>query len=359
MRDDPGLSFEDFKKSSYLPSLDGLRAIAVVLVYIVHFSGTQGTFLTGWLGVQVFFVLSGFLITTLLLRENDANGKIDLRAFYMRRAFRIVPVYWLVLAFTVWQTYHQGGEGWDQLKHSLPYYLTFLNEQNPHAPLGITWTLGIEWKFYLVWPLLAFIVARTNAVRTIVAIVVCAVLIKFWNTGWLNPYHYLTMMMGSMLAMLMNSRRGFKLVAPLTRPPVALLVFIAFAVWQTQVVHVWHHLDDAKLADLYGFSVVFLIPSILGPGLPRRLLTSKPFVFVGKRSYALYLTQFIATQAVTGFAPWHGQDFWFVGMSLIAGLFITDVLLRYVEKPCIAYGHQLIERWNNGRAHLGSTISPS
>jgi peptidoglycan/LPS O-acetylase OafA/YrhL len=134
-----------------------MRAIGVILVIFEHCGGKHFKWLSGWLGVHIFFVMSGFLITTLLLREQGKNGRVSLRDFYLRRIFRIFPVYYLILTVTIAQTHALGGESWIQLKHALPYYVTFLNEQHFVAPWKITWTMGIEWKFYLVWPALAFI----------------------------------------------------------------------------------------------------------------------------------------------------------------------------------------------------------
>lgn len=280
-----------------------MRAIAVILVLIVHYGGERGQFLTGWLGVQMFFVLSRFLITTLLLREHDKHGTVSLPHFYLRRIFRIMPVYYLMLTFTVWQTWRLGGESWDQLKVALPYYLTFMNEQTGAAPWKLTWTLGIEWKFYLVWPLLAFFVARGTLTRLAVSAIAAAFLLKFWTVGWLEPYHYSVLLIGAVLAILMHDRRGFAVISQLARPWVSVAVFAGFLFFQTRVSHLEHGLGDAWLANLYGLAVAILLPAVLGSNLPNRLLSSKPMVFIGERSYSMYLTQIMVSQMVTGFAP--------------------------------------------------------
>src|SRR6187551_1792962 len=86
----------DYLAQRRFPGLDGLRAIAASMVVLFHFGGPD--IVQGWIGVHLFFVLSGFLITTLLLREHDRAGRVALVDFYLRRAFRILPVYFLVLA---------------------------------------------------------------------------------------------------------------------------------------------------------------------------------------------------------------------------------------------------------------------
>jgi peptidoglycan/LPS O-acetylase OafA/YrhL len=96
------LSFEECKLSRFFPSPDGLRAIAALLMIFGHYRGAGEQWM-GWLGIQAFFVLSGFLIATLLLRESEATGTVSLGRLYLRRAFRIMPAYGVVLAFVTWQ----------------------------------------------------------------------------------------------------------------------------------------------------------------------------------------------------------------------------------------------------------------
>jgi peptidoglycan/LPS O-acetylase OafA/YrhL len=92
-----GSMLSAFWSENYFPALDGLRALSILLVFFVHIHVSRPE-IRGWIGVHIFFVLSGFLITTLLLREREHYGRISLRGFYVRRFFRIVPIYFLVLA---------------------------------------------------------------------------------------------------------------------------------------------------------------------------------------------------------------------------------------------------------------------
>jgi peptidoglycan/LPS O-acetylase OafA/YrhL len=148
---------------SRLAGLDGLRGIAVAFVVLDH------AHVDGWLwhifsiggtaGVTTFFVLSGFLITSLLLREHDVRSRIDLPAFWGRRALRLLPGLWLWLAVTTlvfWLA------GWSQLgyfvdnlvKPAVLYYADFEVLRRPLGPVQHTWSLAVEEQFYLVWPLL-------------------------------------------------------------------------------------------------------------------------------------------------------------------------------------------------------------
>ena len=144
-----------------LPSLDGLRAVSIVLVLGAHLTGTRYYPVPdSWvfheyaqLGVRIFFVISGFLITSLLLKEREKTGRVDLRGFYRRRFYRIMPVaylYMLTVAITAWGTLPVR-----DIAGAFTYTINF----NTHATwlLGHFWSLANEEQFYLLWPcVLAF-----------------------------------------------------------------------------------------------------------------------------------------------------------------------------------------------------------
>ena len=150
----------------YLPSLDGLRGIAILMVIATHEFLVRDTF--GLIGVDVFFVLSGFLITGLLLEEWDRFGRISLRAFYARRALRLMPaLYVLVIAFVIYcllrhEHWQLRMDLWDALAVSL-YYSNWIRAAVGDLRIDIlrhTWSLAIEEQFYLVWPLIFLAVIR-------------------------------------------------------------------------------------------------------------------------------------------------------------------------------------------------------
>ena len=153
--------FPKFDAARYFPSLDGMRAFCVLLVMFNHVHAVVPKWIVGWLGVDVFFVLSGFLITTLLIREKARSGRISLKAFYTRRFYRIVPVYlFTVLLYAVAVRVTHDVVKTDQFNAALPWLMTFMQEFRPNTTgnvLGHGWTLGIEEKFYVFWPLLLII----------------------------------------------------------------------------------------------------------------------------------------------------------------------------------------------------------
>lgn len=136
------------------PALDGLRGVAILLVFAFHLPFK--TFLAGSYGVVLFFVISGFLITTILLREVDANGRVDFGGFYTRRAQRLLPALGLViighliLQITV---LGQPGEWWGRTWPVLAYVANYAAMAgNNLVHMSHTWSLAIEEHFYLVWP---------------------------------------------------------------------------------------------------------------------------------------------------------------------------------------------------------------
>lgn len=155
----------------YRADLDGMRAVAVLLVIVTHahFPVTNDG---GTTGVTAFFVLSGYLITRLLIVERDTIGRIDLRAFYLRRVLRLGPALLLLIVFVVSIGLWRGWPGdWRVgIVASLLYVGNWVQVAGYQIdPLGHTWTLAIEEQFYLVWPVVMVLASRRWALRLAVA----------------------------------------------------------------------------------------------------------------------------------------------------------------------------------------------
>jgi peptidoglycan/LPS O-acetylase OafA/YrhL len=159
-----------FREAKYFPLLDGLRAISILGVIWHHAGGTHlttGALSRGHHGVSLFFVISGFLITTLLLREKAVAGTISLRKFYLRRALRIFPLYYAVLALYVVMVafVERGSVAGAEFMRNLPFFATYTS--NWFVKLGrertifyFAWSLATEEQFYLVWPWIVFYAGR-------------------------------------------------------------------------------------------------------------------------------------------------------------------------------------------------------
>src|SRR6201993_2227809 len=161
------------KVFGYEPSLDGIRAIAVLLVMVGHLNPVYA----GGLGVDIFFVLSGYLITAILVSEFSADGRISLRKFYARRALRILPaVVLLLVALNIFVTITQPREQartleWDSLG-ALFYIANWLRAFGRDLGiLGHLWSLSIAEQFYFFWPVtLAFLLSRKLSVNPLLII---------------------------------------------------------------------------------------------------------------------------------------------------------------------------------------------
>lgn len=178
-------SLRDVLKRSHLPVLDGLRAVAVGVVIFGHANyPVRG--IPSDLGVSAFFVLSGFLITRLLLREYDATGDVSVKRFYIRRTLRIFPAYYafVLISYAV-DAWH--GHQWDPilLRSALTYTVNYFNAFNHHPTTSVAhaWSLAVEEQFYLLWPLAFIILAAKGRRATITGVAAMALAVVAWRSG--------------------------------------------------------------------------------------------------------------------------------------------------------------------------------
>lgn len=249
-------------------SLDGLRCLAIVAVVWHHGRGVLGSGALagrGFLGVDLFFTISGFLIVTLLLRERDRHGSVSLRAFYGRRALRIFPLYYGVLAATalLFATVKRHGDGAQAFFAELPRCALYLTNWWPSTTmLAITWSLSAEEQFYAVWPPLEKL-TKHRTVPIILALVIAGEVIAFGALdgaygaafggarppAMLREITFTPILLGVLLAHVMHEARGYAAVARVVggraapiASLVALIAFIAIAPddltgWPRLVVH--------------------------------------------------------------------------------------------------------------------------
>ena len=298
-------------------SLDGLRAVSILLVMASHlgllfrhwFPSMKA--LLSWmgnLGVSVFFVISGFLITLLLLKEECQYGDISLKNFYVRRACRILPAYFafLLAMLIVWRL-HFVDLGWGQLVAAA----TFTWNYSPLASgwtLAHCWSLAVEEQFYLLWPLglsgLLFLMGRRYARGIAIMLILLApflrvgtyLLIPEWRgrTGMMLHTRIDVLMFGCLLALIYDDRQFREIRSKLLTPKVIVssLIFL-FAI---------SPMLDVEFKGVYtltlGFSLEGLAIALLVWWCVRsaetkigRILNSRLFVHIGILSYSLYLWQ--------------------------------------------------------------------
>ncbi len=337
----------------YFPALDGLRAVSIALVVLWHATETKYFgWLHGYHGVTIFFVLSGFLITTLLLREEDRHGSVSFRGFYIRRVFRILPLYYLVLAvYTVLiLVVRLQPDRVEAFRHALPYYAFYFSEF-PHyarfrAPFDLSWSLGIEEKFYLLWPALAFGVMRLLRSRLLSAtglLLVTLLLPGDWGaTVFLRPYGLI--LVGCVAAIVMHAPDGYRALQWLGRWQLPLLVGLCAAC--VAVGDPWLPVAYEPLVALG--TVLLLIATLVQPdGWVVRALSWRPLVRIGGVSYGIYLIHQLGLNAMERVIPsswgiWGGALLALTGGAVAVGGAL--LLSRVVEAPLIRLGRRLAAR---------------
>ena len=223
-------------KKHYAPALDGLRAICIIFTILYHMPGCP-SFINGTIGVDIFFALSGWLITWLLLEEQGHRaGGLNLRAFYIRRVFRIMPVYYVtimlyVIATLVLSRMSGDTEKIDNLGVAIGYLLTFNREYAPPGAgtfISHAWTLGIEEKFYLIWPAILFVFARSALKTFAVSAALIVTTVVVFGSHHLVLRGYLGLGFGAALAFWSYYNHGVR--KTFERYPIASLAALALAV---------------------------------------------------------------------------------------------------------------------------------
>ena len=275
-----------------IPSLDGLRTISIGLVLLGHLYGTANYpqnavthFLSGYahLGVQIFFAISGFLITTLLLNERQKTGRIDFYAFYLRRTRRIFPAAFFYIT-VMWIVARPGYLWW-----AYCYMMCYAGQGRPWL-LGHLWSLSVEEQFYLLWPFaLAFGFLRKEKIAFAAMLLAPFARILFWRAGMHDIDEYFPAVADSLVAgCLLAFYRPMLQVKGrwLTRP----LVFLVLAVLTASIP--WM-LPRVRMQILLGGLPPVIIALFIFAAIERRdwLLNNRVTYALGVLSYSLYLWQ--------------------------------------------------------------------
>jgi len=338
--------------------LDGLRALAVLAVVWHHaHHGYEWLPISrnGFLGVDVFFVLSGFLITHLLLKERDDRGSISLVGFYIRRSLRILPVYYLLLAVLAgYFAWAGAGPAAHVFFAELPWHLSFTsNWVQVSSLMFISWSLSTEEQFYLVWPALVVALGRW-AILVAIAFLLFNQMINF---GVLDEW----------LARL-GLAYGSLNILQITFTPIVLGVLLAFALAHQRIRAALERLPAGAMWACAGG--VLWLANVPGDvrGLPRlsfhmattalialvvtqpassvvRALEWRPLVFVGSVSYGVYLFHMLAldmaVRVLKRVVPSGAPPEWvFVGAGALA-IGLAAISFKYFETPLIGLKHRL------------------
>jgi peptidoglycan/LPS O-acetylase OafA/YrhL len=314
------------RNQRYMPGLDGLRAIAVLAVIAFHLD--RNAVPGGQLGVGIFFTLSGYLITDLLLAQLSARGKIKLGSFWLARARRLLPALFVMLAVVVaWVTVFGPSQpdqfrkgvvsaifyvnNWEQIFANSSYFARFAGE----SPLIHLWSLSVEEQFYILWPFMLLVgvklvherplasgVRPRLALATVGLAIVSSILMAALYHPTLDPsrIYYGTdtraegLLFGAALAMVWPSRRLSRRIAPQARNVLdglglVGLVVVGVMIWRTSELSPFLYRGGFVLLSL---ATVLILMPLAHPACRLGVwLGVKPLRWVGARSYGIYLWQ--------------------------------------------------------------------
>lgn len=339
-------------------SLDGLRGVAIIMVLLLH----HKLFNNGWMGVDLFFVLSGFLITGIL--RKDRNKAFFWKRFYIKRSTRILPP--MVLTCLLAYIFTPGAS----LLVILGYLFTLggfidLDKKIFIEPVGPTWSLAIEEHFYLAWPFVIRFMTRKRALVLLLSLLVMVPLLRLAYshpmptadlsvTYFLTPFRVDEMAFGCLLALLTEDPLASDLLKHWSKWGFWAIISIYLGTW-IQLNHIqFYPGGHTKLFDSMGYWLValasfFLIAHLYlnHSGVAARLFSFGPLAWLGRISYGVYLYHILLRALVMKSLHIDSQR-----MALVYDFPVTIcaswLSFRYFEQPIIAWGRRRAGR-------LGST----
>lgn len=355
------------KKTKYLPSIDSLRAIAVIAVIIYHIDANYLP--GGFLGVDLFFVLSGYLISSLIIKEYKSTGTVNLYNFYVRRARRLLPaVYFMITVVLIIITLFNGvllkksyldalfgyiySSNWWYIFHKLDYFDSF-GSQSPFKHL---WSLAIEEQFYMFFPLIFLIFNRKsksnngnsklnkNFIYVVLSLILVSLIahILLFDINNINRIYFGTdtrafsLLVGVVGAILYPMDR---LSERTTKKDnmiysivslISILVLIGIMI-NTSEYNTWLYRGGFLLVAIIG--LIIIISSGRQYTFMSKLLSFKPFVFIGKISYSLYLWHFPILVVTTPVSEIGNPNLFYVTLRIVLIFLVATGSYMFVETP--------------------------
>jgi peptidoglycan/LPS O-acetylase OafA/YrhL len=360
-----------------IPSLDGVRAAAVALVFFAH--GGLENVVPGGLGVTVFFVLSGYLITTLMRIEHASSGRIDYRAFYARRLLRLMPPLFIVVAVTallaafsvVDGSFTAGGLA-SALFYAGNYHVIWNDFNGMPAGIGVVWSLAIEEHYYLLFPPLAALLLRRGRVGLSVGVLaaLCALVLAWrcWLVARGAPTAHLTMatdtrvdaiLVGCLLALWRNPWLDRAASAPRRYDWAIAAVSVAVLAGSLLLRDEVFRLTARYSVQSVAIAALLYLAVARADRLPFRWLNARPLVYIGTISYTIYLSHHVILLGLARHWP-QLNEFWLMGFGAALTLAVAAAMRRWVEGPCARLRRRLHRsaRTPENAAGLASAVAP-
>jgi peptidoglycan/LPS O-acetylase OafA/YrhL len=346
------------KDKFHLPSLDGFRAVAILLVFASH--AGWGHIVPGGLGVTIFFFLSGYLITTLLRREYEKNGEISLRHFYLRRVYRIFPPMYLVLLLVLlmgkinWvpDTVTVGGFI-SQLFQFTNYFAIFHDSAELVYATGIFWSLAVEEHFYLIFPLFLILCLRRWKYSNIAVILFLICIVELiWRYFLVTRLHvssdrtYLatdtrfdSLLYGCIMGLWMNP--ALDLAMGIKSDVKKFVLFVCACL--LLIFTVTFRSADFRETLRYTLQGIALFPifwlAVRNPDwLMFRVLNYRPVKYLGELSYSFYLVHFFWIFVVKNIP---GGMFFRAIIAFALSLATAFIMRKTIELPFVRLRKQL------------------
>jgi len=330
--------------------LDGLRffsIFAVVWHHSVNYTQLMSFFGRGFLGVDLFFVISGFLIVTLLLRERDKKGTISLKNFYIRRGLRIVPLYYafILVFFLYYSFFAKNSTLSSRFLQEVPIYLLYLSNLFPVA-MGVFWSLAAEQQFYFVWPILEKYVKK-YILYIILMFIALNQYVNFKGQKLLEWLHvssypdlhivqitFTPIILGVALAHLLHHSRSFNFIKHVIAAKYSSLLFIVLLLFLC-------FFSPLDISGLPRFTIQLLMVFLVGSIVVNEenkltpILTFSPVVRIGVISYGIYLFHIQSIEIakkLLKISNFSGSFLVFI-LGFFISIMISEISYRFFETP--------------------------
>ncbi len=337
----------------YVPALDGLRGISIIAV--MAFNGHMLWMQGGFVGVDIFFVLSGFLITSLLVQGYRRTSRMGFKNFYFRRALRLLPALVLLMLFCV--AYALILQPADKAAITLKgvlytlFYVANWVQVPPNEPgigaLSHAWSLSVEEQFYIVWPLVLLILLKLRNKVAVLAILSALIGVSILSSVWMwhQNVPYLRMYFGSdtrahelligcVAALLLSwgtfkrttgLRRGFHVLSAISLAGIVLSFFLAR--------HYGAFVYNGGFALISVGTAVLILDLLLFPSALSRVFEFAPLVWIGKISYGLYLWHFPIFEASRKVFEGRMNPILFEVIGVAATMLVATASYYLLEQP--------------------------